>query len=336
MLSKHAKICISIVTALFLFTFFIPQTSADITAPPETVTVVYGSEVDGLIAMWELSGSVSNLTVIARTEDPGKGTVIVVGGPAVNPLTKKFADMGYLNVSIIDSWLLPQVWWDVHFGLFEIKKIETENATYIVVWGTGVDGTAAGMHVLASTWRMTRLYDENLTLPDHIIGEWYDVRETDTHPWIEHFKGHDVGFGAGDLIRTNITKEVYEVNWRDIWSFIYNFDQNPIFNAVNYSVPSYETLLHFLAIDPTDEIPYDYPGWYCVDYAMQLAMRAKYYNITSIGVVLGDKDGVGHAWNIAIYRSGDTLSYVFIEPQSDRIFKSDPNYTVERIIMLGG
>jgi len=334
-LSKRAKICIGIVTALFLFTFFIPQTSADIVRPSEKVTVVYGGQADYFLSAHYLG--IAGVEARYRSEDPGEGTVIVVGGPAVNNLTKKFADMGLLNVSIIDRWMTPKVWWDVHFGLFEIKKIETENATYIVVWGTGMDGTAAGLHVLGYTWKMAKLYNENLTLPDHLVGEWYDVRETDTQFLIEHFKGNrDVGFGAGDLIRVNITKEISTVGWRDVWSIVSNFDPNAIFNAVNYAVPSYDTLLHFLAIDTTDEIPYDIESWYCVDYAMQTVMGAEYFNITSVGIVLGEHNGEGHAWNIAIYRSGDTLSYVFIEPQSDRIFKSDPNYTVERIIMLGG
>jgi len=292
---------------------------------PNEATVVYNTAIDNLIASHYLMKV--GIPVKYTKEDPQRGTIVVVGGPEVNPLAKKFAEEGYLNVSIIDRWLYPKVWWDVHFGLFEIKKIETENATYIIVWGTGMDGTAAGMSVLASVWKL------NTTLPDHIIGMWYDAFPGTIFE-IRREKGHDVGFGPGDYIVTNTTKEIYKVEYQPVFELIRNLG-NPIFNARDYYIPSYETLLQFLAIDTTDSMEHN-ENWYCVDFAKQLSLRAKYYGINSIGIVLGKRNGNGHVWNIAIYKSDNGLDYVFIEPQSDRVFKSDPEYKPETIIMLGG
>lgn len=324
MLSKRGKVAVGAVVTSIIAVLILSQMGEEISRPEE-VTVVYATPIDNLIATHYLlkSGVHARFT----KEDPREGTVVVVGGPTVNPLTKKFADEGYLDVSIIDRWFYPKVWWDVHFGLFEIKKIETENATYIVVWGTGMDGTAAGMSVLASAWKL------NVTLPDHVIGMWYDTFPGTIFE-IKREKGHDVGFGPGDYIVTNITKEIYKTNYQQVLSLVKG-NWNLIFTSRDYYVPSYKTLLQFLAIDTTDEMKHS-EDWYCVDFARQLSLRAKYYGINSIGIVLGERNGKKHVWNIAVYREGDELDYVFIEPQSDRIFKSDPEYKPETIIMLGG
>lgn len=300
----------------------------NIEPPKNAITVVANTEADMMLGLSILAPTGIEMYFRYPDQNIPTDTVVIVGGPKVNPLTAELIGNGS---ELLDRWFYPKIWWDVHYGLFEIRKVVRDNKTYIVVWGTGMDGTAAGLSVLSGAWKL------NATLPDHIVGWWYNIFDG-ADDAISLFKPENVGFGAGDYIVTNIAKNITVVSYEELYDTLITsgLRSDIILNARNYTVPDYETLLQFLATDTTDQIEYVHNEWICVNYAIQLTHRAKLYGINSVGLVLGKKDGSGHAWNIVFFMNGTKLDYAFIEPQEDRLFKNDDSYVPEFMLILDG
>jgi hypothetical protein len=103
-------------------------------------------------------------------------------------------------------------------------------------------------------------------------------------------------------------------------------------------IPSTYELQQWLAIDETDEIPYDDPNFLCGDFAVMLSLHAKlkHWDMGVVGVYGYTKssESFAHAFNGIICDEG----LVYVEPQTDEVWwnKNHEEITEEKWLEFPG
>ena len=113
---------------------------------------------------------------------PGQ-EVILIGGPLVNPCTRKLEGEGVFKFSLTPSSVItpsrayqvatPDPWWNSSEGLFVLYAVRYEGKHIIVVGGTNADSTVAGVYYFVNRIASS---PEKYGSVSYVVGKW---KETD-------------------------------------------------------------------------------------------------------------------------------------------------------------
>ncbi|ASJ08349.1 hypothetical protein A3L11_03520 [Thermococcus siculi] len=132
--------------------------------------------------------------------------VLLIGGPVSNPCTRELEKVGALKVGLGNNYVTtlhsaysipaPEKWWDVREGLFVIHSLRYKGVPILLVEGTNLDATLAGVYYLMNAVYPRMGYYGSV---HYIVGKW---EETDGMV-IDAAKGVPTdtnGFSPGDRI----------------------------------------------------------------------------------------------------------------------------------------
>ena len=146
-------------------------------------------------------------SLIKTDKCSGISPLLIIGGPLSNKCAEQLEEERATLVSFSENGLVsprsrypyPQPgkdWWDIKNGLFVIQSIEHKGDLIILIEGTNVDSTIAGIYYFENFVSKAGTYSKC----SYIIGEW---REKDSQVWNKlKFNSEDKnGFSEGDEIK---------------------------------------------------------------------------------------------------------------------------------------
>lgn len=146
-------------------------------------------------------------SLIETDKCSGVSPLLIIGGPLSNTCTKQLEEKRATLVSFSENGLVSphtiypyprsgKNWWDVENGLFVIQSLEHEGDFIVLIEGTNIDSTIAGIYYFENFVYKAEMYSEC----SYIIGEW---REKDGQVWDKlKFDPEDKnGFSEGDEIK---------------------------------------------------------------------------------------------------------------------------------------
>nr|CCE70907.1 TPA: hypothetical protein PAB1408 [Pyrococcus abyssi GE5] len=186
------------------YTSFILKTSGD-SSVDQRAELEYSLELLGSIYSVSLANNLECNDIL-----DSRVPVILVGAFS-NECTKYLMELGSLPVIIdsasvftpVQTYTSPHAskkWWDVNRGYFAIQIIQTpEGSPVLVIEGTGVDSTVAGL------WYFVNNIYPNLDTVEYetisyIVGEWIE-RDDNVWPNLKFDASDKNGFSEGDEIR---------------------------------------------------------------------------------------------------------------------------------------
>ncbi len=174
------------------------------------VLIVSGGEVSRNSFILSLFPG-SRLVPVSRNEGcpldelPGAVPSILVGGPGVNPCSKSLSAV--ISVKLGVNYVItpcskysvpsPSPWWNATKGLFVIYSVEYSGRPVLLIEGTNLDATLAGVYYFYSHIYMVSSVHRDA---HYIVGEWIE-RDGKVLPFARGTPGDNNGFSYGDKIK---------------------------------------------------------------------------------------------------------------------------------------
>lgn len=108
--------------------------------------------------------------------------VLIIGGPASNPCTIRLEKLGTLGIKVGSNYVVtftstyrvpsPDKWWESKEGLFVILSLSYHGVPIMVVEGTNLDATLAGVYYLTNEI-YPNIVDYDST--HYLVGKWSDT-----------------------------------------------------------------------------------------------------------------------------------------------------------------
>ena len=173
------------------------------------ILVIYGGEVFRNAFILSLFPD-SRIVSISRDENCplhrllGKAPLILMGGPMANPCSKVISNsipvelgMNYvITPNSRYSIPSPSPWWNATKGLFVVYSMRYNDQPVLLIEGTNLDATLAGLYYFYSHVYVSPLQYKNTR---YIVGEWVE-RDGEVLPFAKGAPADKNGFSLGDKI----------------------------------------------------------------------------------------------------------------------------------------